>query len=129
MLERDKNHPSVIIWSLGNGGGSGSNLSAMREAMAAIDPTRVYFYHADHSVSDMYDANYNLTYTFNAHGRLKVEADCAPGKGDIPLIPKFGMRLAIPEQYSNIKWYGREPHENYQDLKRSAFYGVYEKPE
>ncbi len=58
MVERDKNHPSVIIWSLGNEGARGSNLSAMREAMEAIDPTRVYFYHADHSVSDMYDVNY-----------------------------------------------------------------------
>ena len=73
-----------------------------------------------------WDAAYNLSYTFSANGRLKVEANYEPGEGDIPLIPKFGMRVAIPEQYSNIKWYGRGPHENYWDRKTSAFYGVYE---
>ena len=29
MVERDKNHPSVIMWSLGNESGSGANLAAM----------------------------------------------------------------------------------------------------
>ena len=32
-VERDKNHPSVIIWSMGNESGAGANL----EAMAAMD--------------------------------------------------------------------------------------------
>ncbi len=31
MVERDKNHPSVIMWSLGNEAGTGQNLRAMAE--------------------------------------------------------------------------------------------------
>jgi beta-galactosidase/beta-glucuronidase len=37
MVERDKNHPSVLIWSLGNEAGMGDNLVAMAEAMRALD--------------------------------------------------------------------------------------------
>ena len=70
-------------------------------------------------------SDYELTYMFNGNGALQVEANYVPGNNDIPLIPKFGMRLGIPDSYNNIEWYGRGPHENYQDRKRSAFYGVY----
>lgn len=58
MVERDKNHASVAIWSLGNEGGAGRNLAAMRAAMEAIDTTRPVFYHADLSVSDWHDIDY-----------------------------------------------------------------------
>ena len=60
MVERDKNHASVAIWSLGNEGGSGQNLAAMRSAMEEVDATRPYFYHADASVSDWVDIDYPL---------------------------------------------------------------------
>ncbi|MDO4547737.1 MAG: glycoside hydrolase family 2 TIM barrel-domain containing protein, partial [Clostridia bacterium] len=44
MVIRDKNHASVIIWSLGNESGYGPNFQAMREAMLAIDDTRPIHY-------------------------------------------------------------------------------------
>ena len=40
MVERDKNHPSVIIWSLGNEAGDGSNFEAASEWVHARDKTR-----------------------------------------------------------------------------------------
>ena len=40
MVERDKNHPSVIIWSLGNESGIGCNHHAMYQWTKAKDPTR-----------------------------------------------------------------------------------------
>ena len=43
--ENFKNHPSVIIWSLGNeNGGIGSNFVAAEAAIKAIDPTRFVHY-------------------------------------------------------------------------------------
>ena len=44
MVERDKNHPSVVLWSLGNETGLGRNLDAMYAAMKAIDSTRPIHY-------------------------------------------------------------------------------------
>jgi beta-galactosidase/beta-glucuronidase len=44
MLERDKNHPSVIIWSLGNESGYGPNHDAMAAWIRQRDPTRPIHY-------------------------------------------------------------------------------------
>ncbi len=44
MVERDKNHPCVIMWSLGNESGFGRNHVAMAKAARAIDPTRLIHY-------------------------------------------------------------------------------------
>lgn len=44
-VENFKNHPSVIIWSLGNEGGRvGSNLVAAMNTVKSIDPTRFVHY-------------------------------------------------------------------------------------
>ncbi|MGM9790382.1 MAG: glycoside hydrolase family 2 TIM barrel-domain containing protein [Candidatus Cryptobacteroides sp.] len=44
MVERDKNHPSVIIWSLGNESGLGANHAAMAGWIKEEDPTRPIHY-------------------------------------------------------------------------------------
>jgi len=44
MVERDKNHPSVIIWSLGNEAGFGKNYNHMARYARGKDPTRPIVY-------------------------------------------------------------------------------------
>ncbi len=44
MVERDKNHPCVIMWSLGNESGSGPNHAAMAGWIHDYDPTRLVHY-------------------------------------------------------------------------------------
>jgi beta-galactosidase len=44
MVERDKNYPSIIMWSLGNESGSGPNHAAMAGWMHDYDPTRLVHY-------------------------------------------------------------------------------------
>lgn len=44
MFGRDKNHPSVIVWSLGNESGYGENHDAMAEWIRSADPTRLVHY-------------------------------------------------------------------------------------
>lgn len=44
MVERDKNHPSIIIWSLGNEAGDGSNFAATSEWIRRRDPSRPVHY-------------------------------------------------------------------------------------
>ncbi|HEY1531566.1 MAG TPA: glycoside hydrolase family 2 TIM barrel-domain containing protein [Galbitalea sp.] len=43
-VERDKNHASVILWSLGNESGHGDNLRAMAEWTKDRDPSRLVHY-------------------------------------------------------------------------------------
>ncbi|MDQ1913639.1 glycoside hydrolase family 2 TIM barrel-domain containing protein [Paenibacillus sp. GD4] len=44
LVERDKNHPSVILWSLGNESGYGTNHDAMAAWVRQADPTRPVLY-------------------------------------------------------------------------------------
>lgn len=44
MVQRDKNHPSVIIWSLGNESGYGPNFAALSAWIRQFDPTRPIHY-------------------------------------------------------------------------------------
>lgn len=53
MIERDKNYSSIIMWSLGNEAGQGSNLRAARKAVLEIDTTRPIHYQSMNSVADI----------------------------------------------------------------------------
>lgn len=44
MVARDRNHPSILFWSLGNESGCGKNHFAMAELARAMDPTRLLHY-------------------------------------------------------------------------------------
>lgn len=44
MVQRDRNHPSIIMWSLGNESGFGSNFRAMAARARELDPTRLIHY-------------------------------------------------------------------------------------
>ncbi len=45
-VENFKNSPSILIWSMGNECGGGSNLRAAERTVRALDPTRVTHYEA-----------------------------------------------------------------------------------
>ncbi len=60
MVERDKNHPCIVIWSLGNEAGMGTIFNDMKEEALKIDKTRPIHYEGDYKqevsdiVSNMY---------------------------------------------------------------------------
>ena len=58
MLERNKNHPSIVIWSYGNEAGPGENFAAARDAIKARDLTRPTHYERDWEVADMEGCQY-----------------------------------------------------------------------
>jgi beta-galactosidase len=49
MVLRDRNHPSIIFWSLGNEAGQGENFRFMRQAMLELDQTRPIHYEGEHT--------------------------------------------------------------------------------
>jgi beta-galactosidase len=59
-VERDKNHPSIVLWSLGNESHTGANLAAMAEWTRGRDPSRPIHYEgdADCAYVDVYSRMY-----------------------------------------------------------------------
>ena len=69
-----------------------------------------------------------VTYTVINDRTIRVDMDYQPTATDRPVMPKFGMRMRLPKDFTQIKYYGRGPWENYPDRKGSAFLGIYEMP-
>lgn len=75
MVERDKNHPSVIMWSLGNECGTGANLAAMAAWARERDPSRPLHYERDWTCAhvDVYSRMYSSHAEVDAIGRQAEE--------------------------------------------------------
>ncbi|HET7139080.1 MAG TPA: glycoside hydrolase family 2 TIM barrel-domain containing protein [Arthrobacter sp.] len=70
-IERDKNHPSIVMWSLGNEAGTGSNLAVMAAWAHARDTGRPVHYEGDYSgaYTDVYSRMYSSVPETEAIGR------------------------------------------------------------
>lgn len=71
MVERDKNHACIIMWSLGNEAGEGDNFMKMKQAALEIDKTRPIHYEPDHGklVSDVQTSMYTRVEIMEKLGR------------------------------------------------------------
>ena len=80
-VERDKNHPSIIMWSLGNEAGHGENLAAMSALAHARDPGRPVHYEGDWDSSyvDVYSRMYASHDEVDAIGRRAEPTTEDPG--------------------------------------------------
>jgi beta-galactosidase len=71
-------------------------------------------------------AGYASTYTIFGTGDVIVRNQFSKLSDNVPELPRMGMQMQLAADFSNLKWLGRGPHENYQDRKTSAEVGLYE---
>ena len=73
MIQRDKNHPSILMWSLGNESSFGCNFKAMAKKAKGMDSTRLVHYEGDFEaeISDIY----TTMYTWIEHDSKKLMKD------------------------------------------------------
>ncbi|MFH0262890.1 beta-galactosidase subunit alpha [Vibrio barjaei] len=80
-VHAQKNHPSIIMWSLGNESGYGCNIKAMYDATKALDNTRLVHYEEDRDaevvdvISTMYSRAQLMNY-FGEHPHEKPRIIC-----------------------------------------------------
>lgn len=90
LVERDKNHPSVIMWSLGNESGMGPNFAAMAEAARACDNSRLIHYEGDTETeaADVYSTMYTrmpkLLEILHSEGKPHILCEYAHSMGNGP---------------------------------------------
>ncbi len=85
MVQRDRNHPSIIIWSLGNESGHGTNHDALYRWLKSEDPSRPVQYEgggADSAATDIICPMY-----------ARVDQD-----HPFPAVPKWSIKkwLSLP---------------------------------
>ena len=74
------------------------------------------------SLKPLFDTT--LVYTVYGNGNVEVKTHVKPRRV-IASLPKLGLQLRMPLDFNRFGWYGRGPHENYNDKKESALVGVY----
>lgn len=70
------------------------------------------------------DIIYEGRYTINGDGKITVE-NWFEVPANIPPLARVGLRTALPANYNKVEWYGRGPHESYDDRKESAIVGIH----
>lgn len=118
MVERDKNHPSVIIWSMGNEAGNGINFFKGYDAIKAIDNTkRPVQYERPYKSHDgnLYDMDSNTDIIVPQYPSPNRFKEVGRSKTDRPYIPSeyahamgnstgnFQDYWDIIEQYDNLQ--------------------------
>ena len=100
LIERDKNHPSVIMWSLGNESGDGKVFEKLKKIAENMDSTRPIIYEGDRAVaySDVFCQMY------------ADPARCeAIGKGE-KVLSAGDPTYKEKEVYVTEKEYGEKPY-------------------
>ncbi|WP_116215009.1 glycoside hydrolase family 2 TIM barrel-domain containing protein [Streptomyces olivoreticuli] len=69
LVERDKNHPCVVVWSLGNEAGRGDTFQAMADWVHDRDPSRPVHYEGMNEVADIESRMYATPDAVEAYGK------------------------------------------------------------
>jgi beta-galactosidase len=71
---------------------------------------------------------YTSNYTIFGNGDIIVAGSIQPGAELSCNLPRFGMQMAIPGEFSTMNWFGRGPNESYWDRKTGSAIGLYSGP-
>ena len=67
----------------------------------------------------------STTYSISGEGEVKVTNGIKANKNFN--WPKIGSTIQLPDTYEQVRWFGKGPHENYDDRATAAAYGIYGK--
>lgn len=74
---------------------------------------------------DAKNSTLRTVYTIYGSGEVLISNTLKPGD-DLPELPRIGMQMAMPGEFSTMQWFGRGPQESYQDRKAGYAVGIYE---
>lgn len=58
--------------------------------------------------------------------KLRVNYSFEPNESALPKIPRIGMYVTLPKNFTNVEWYGKGPEESYWDRKTGQKIGRYQ---
>jgi len=74
---------------------------------------------------DAVNSTWTTHYTVMGNGAIKVDNEFINNADEKAIIPRIGMKMQMPVQYTNLEYLGRGPWENYSDRNSSTFVGLY----
>lgn len=108
MVKRDKNHASVVMWSLGNEAGAGSGFIRLADWIRENEPTRPIHYEGDYNsetrASDVYSMMYSSPSTlasYNTRSKPVILCEYAHAMGNS--IGDLNSYMETFEKYDNLQ--------------------------
>ena len=136
MLERDKNHASIIMWSVGNESGAGVNHKAMAEYFRRRDGSRILLVDDESKISTAIDNPNNWIYKSLSEEEKKIDTDYYRSYIDvqsamypaIDIVENYHLKLGLPFfmcEYCHAMGNGPGDLKAYWDLiyKHDNFFG------
>ena len=71
-------------------------------------------------------STWKTEYTVMGNGAVKVENSIVNNGSSSALIPRIGMKMQMPVEFTGLEYLGRGPWENYCDRNSSTFVGLYQ---
>ena len=62
---------------------------------------------------------------FYSDGTILLDAGCSVNER-MPFLPRFGLRMRLPESFDRVRYYGMGPYESYPDKHSASFPAVFE---
>lgn len=113
------NMPEALgIWRNAHSNMQKKNVTAGEQTAAGL-PIKVEYDLAGINVP------YTVEYLIQNDGSIRITASIDMTGRNLPELPRFGMRMQLPEAFSNLNYYGRGPWENYTDRNTASFVGLY----
>ncbi|MEL6627962.1 MAG: glycoside hydrolase family 2 TIM barrel-domain containing protein [Bacteroidota bacterium] len=114
------NMPSKLrVWKQATEDAGLVSFEEMRQDQAFMVKTR-------YRLPDAGGAIVQFQYAIYPDGSISVAMDLSEVDAQLPFLPRFGTHFIIDPAYDQVVWFGRGPHENYQDRKTSALVGQYQ---
>jgi beta-galactosidase len=88
---------------------------------------------ADHAlqITVLYDlptvhSQWQMVYKIISSGDIIIVCDLIVPQGELPELPRLGIKMQLPVGFERLRYYGRGPQENYCDRNTAALVGLYE---
>lgn len=103
---------------------AGSKYELLESRYDKVEKKHVFTYSFNHP---LIEANNTIIYTVNPDGSLSIASKLAPEDvNKIKILPRYGVRFAVSNEFEDADYYGRGPHENYVDRNEAANVGFYQ---
>ncbi len=92
----------------------------VQQTAVGIEVTVVMAAEGEAGVSFEHTATYAVSADGSIHAHHRIEP-----LGELPPLPRLGVRMALSTTLENFSWLGAGPHENYPDRRASTPVGLY----
>lgn len=66
----------------------------------------------------------SVEWTIQSTGEISVNVQ-AEKNMEVPFLPRFGLRMILPEELAKVEYYGYGPYESYADKRRASYVGKF----